>query len=104
MATKKNPGKFDCYEKAEPDEPMFILLGRDPVAPFLVDLWREIREELKCTEQDRLDEAETCAIVMRVWARGLGKSDKLDAVADALRRKMRPPKPVLACDPNADFK
>ena len=34
MATKNNPGKFDCYTNAEPDEPMFILLGRDPVARF----------------------------------------------------------------------
>ena len=29
MGTKNNPGKFDCYEHAKPDEPMFVLLGRD---------------------------------------------------------------------------
>lgn len=43
MGTKNNPGKFDCYENAEPDEPMFTLLGRDPVAPFLVSLWAKVR-------------------------------------------------------------
>ncbi|HAW11807.1 MAG TPA: aspartate decarboxylase, partial [Chloroflexi bacterium] len=30
MGTKNNPGKFDCYDDAHPDEPMFVLLGRDP--------------------------------------------------------------------------
>jgi hypothetical protein len=31
MGTKSNPGPFDCYAKAEPDEPMFVLLARDPL-------------------------------------------------------------------------
>lgn len=31
MGTKNNPGKFDCYDAALPDEPMFVLLARDPV-------------------------------------------------------------------------
>lgn len=39
MGTKANPGQFDCYTKAKDDEPMFVLLARDPRAPFLVDLW-----------------------------------------------------------------
>lgn len=39
MGTKNNPGDFDCYEKADPDEPMFVLLGRDVDAPDLVELW-----------------------------------------------------------------
>lgn len=29
MGTKNNPGAFDCYANAEPDEPMFVLLARD---------------------------------------------------------------------------
>lgn len=33
MGTKNNPGAFDCYANAEPDEPMFVLLGRDKHAP-----------------------------------------------------------------------
>ncbi len=43
MGTKNNPGKFDCHANAEPDEPMFILLARDPLAPFLTSLWAKVR-------------------------------------------------------------
>jgi hypothetical protein len=39
MGTKNNPGAFDCYTKAKPDEPMFVLLGRDQSAALLVRLW-----------------------------------------------------------------
>jgi hypothetical protein len=29
MGTKNQPGKFDtCYANADPDEPMFVLLGK----------------------------------------------------------------------------
>ena len=38
MGTKNNPGVFDCYANAEPDEPMFVLLGRDKDAATLVRL------------------------------------------------------------------
>ena len=43
MTTKKNPGKFNCYAKLADDEPYFVLRGKDPVAPYLVLAWREIR-------------------------------------------------------------
>jgi hypothetical protein len=43
MGSKTNPGKFDCYANALPDEPMFVLLGRDPLAPFLTQIWAMIR-------------------------------------------------------------
>lgn len=42
MGTKNNPGKYDCYEKAEPDEPLFVLIGRDQTASDFVDLWAHI--------------------------------------------------------------
>src|SRR5262245_36587923 len=44
MGTKANPGKFDCYAAARPDEPMFHLLGRDKHAPILIELWASMRE------------------------------------------------------------
>ncbi len=44
MATKNNPSEYDCYANAEPDEPMFVLLGRDKHAPTLVWLWSTLRE------------------------------------------------------------
>jgi hypothetical protein len=43
MGTKTNPGKYDCIAKAEPDEPMFTLLARDPVAAHLVSIWAKLR-------------------------------------------------------------
>ena len=43
MSTKANPGKYDCYAAADDNEPMFILLARDPTAPYLVELWRQMR-------------------------------------------------------------
>lgn len=39
MSTKLNPGAFDCHGAALPDEPMFVLLARDPLAPALVRQW-----------------------------------------------------------------
>jgi len=46
MGTKNNPGKFDCYESAEADEPMFVLLGRDPAAAGAVRSWARDHETM----------------------------------------------------------
>lgn len=83
MGTKNNPGAFDCYANAAPDEPMFILLGRDPFAPLLVKLWAEMRrrtgeDEAKCLE------AEKCAVDMLVHAITIGKGVRALAAADVL--------------------
>lgn len=43
MGTKTAPGEFDCYARAAPDEPIFVLLGRDPHAAQLVRLWADLR-------------------------------------------------------------
>jgi len=43
MGTKDSPGRYDCYAKAEPDEPIFTLLARDPLAPLLVRLWADLQ-------------------------------------------------------------
>ena len=70
MGTKNSPGKFDCYAKAEPDEPMFILLGRDPHAHAAVRKWADdreamIRAELKPeTDMRMVWEARECADAM----------------------------------------
>lgn len=39
MGCKNNPSRFDCMVKAEPDEPYFVLLGRDHSAAKLVREW-----------------------------------------------------------------
>jgi hypothetical protein len=66
MGTKNNPGKWDCYENAEPDEPMFILLGRDAMAPDLVDEWAR-RRELAGEDRAKTQEARLCAADMRAY-------------------------------------
>lgn len=66
MGTKNNPGSYDCYANAEPDEPMFILLARDPVAPLLVRWWAELRHDIAI---EKLSEAIDCADAMNVWRR-----------------------------------
>lgn len=66
MGTKLNPGKYDCYANAEPDEPMFILLGRDTRAPNLVDAWADASER-RGTNPEKVAEARQCAKAMREY-------------------------------------
>ena len=68
MGTKNNPGDYDCYEKAESDEPMFVLLARDPLAPILVDLWASLRAH-SAGNPSKVQEARQCAESMREWKR-----------------------------------
>lgn len=78
MGTKANPGKFDCYAKAEPDEPLFILLARDRWAPALVEIWTILRDsearQLGPAELEKhlakITEAVECRGDMKRWARG----------------------------------
>lgn len=72
MGTKNNPGVFDCYENAEPDEPMFILLGRDPQAPDLVERWA-IKREMMGERTDKVREALDCAKAMREFYKNRAK-------------------------------
>lgn len=73
MGTKNNPGAFDCYEAADPNEPMFVLLARDPNAPGLVQTWCSIRIARIVSgaspESDmaKVREAQACAIAMEEW-------------------------------------
>ncbi len=67
MSTKNAPGQYDCYAKAEPDEPMFVLLGRDPVAHIVVALWAELRLRMG-TDSAQVNEAMSCASAMAEYA------------------------------------
>ena len=86
MGTKANPGSYDCYSKAEPDEPMFVLLGRDPVAAAAVWLWIQIRKEMGTTEEPMLDEARACMRALTKWARSHGKEEQAQAMLHALKK------------------
>lgn len=73
MATKNNPGAFDCYQNAGADEPMFVLLARDVSAPELVRAWADQREKQildgarPATEIAQVQEARECARQMEEW-------------------------------------
>lgn len=72
MGTKNEPGKFDCYAEAEPDEPIFVLLGRDSMAGALVREWARWREAAG-EDSTKVKEARTCAQLMDARAMALGK-------------------------------
>lgn len=73
MGTKLDPGKYDCYENALPDEPMFVLLARDPHFHHLVNEWVYLREQDihagRRPESDlaMIHEARVCAQSALVW-------------------------------------
>lgn len=66
MGTKNNPGKFDAYAKAEPDEPTFTLIARDPMAPALIRLWAAQRWQ-EHEDPEKVAEARECADAMEAW-------------------------------------
>jgi hypothetical protein len=77
MGTKNKPGVFDCYANAGPDEPMFVLLGRDRFAPSLVRLWAIMRSDAG-EDFRKIEEALQCADAMDEELRRRGK-DPVDA-------------------------
>ena len=74
MGTKNNPGKYDCYDNMDPDEPHFVLRAKDPLAPTLVRMWLTLRKQLNpaepgTAEYEKQEEALTCAVNMENWAK-----------------------------------
>jgi hypothetical protein len=73
MGTKSNPTPYDCYKNAEPDEPLFVLLGRDVHAARLVRQWAdtraiEIGRGLRPVEDlEQVKEAIECADAMQSY-------------------------------------
>lgn len=73
MGTKNNPGSYDCYANAEPDEPMFVLLARDQSAPDIVRMWAQYRSLLiRCglkpeSDWPMIHEARDVANQMATW-------------------------------------
>lgn len=66
MGTKNNPNPNDCYIKANPDEPMFTLLGRDPTAKATIHAWCSLRIKtgLNKPHDAKIKEAYTLAAQM----------------------------------------
>lgn len=81
MSSKLMPGEFDCYAAALPDEPMFILLARDPSAPEMLRAWARRRRDDIFKAHDgpvpddakedlrKATQAEAIADDMTVWRR-----------------------------------
>lgn len=82
--TKNTPGINSCYERAEGDEPMFVLLGRDVCASFVTLFWCKMRLLIE-GPSDQITEAQTHAEELRDWAMKLGKTEKLALAYDAFR-------------------
>jgi hypothetical protein len=66
MGTKNNPGKYDCYAKADPDEEIFTLRAKDRHAPTLVWLWSALRE-LDGEDAECVAEARASVVKMLQW-------------------------------------
>lgn len=73
MATKNEPGAFDCYARAAPNEPMFVLLARDASAPARVRDWAHAREDeimkglRPSADMEQVREARQVAADMMRW-------------------------------------
>lgn len=73
MGTKLTELRNGCFYNAMDDEPMFVLLARDPSAPFKVEDWANTREaEIKrgrrpASDMAQVNEARETAQRMRVW-------------------------------------
>lgn len=102
MGTKNNPGAFDCYAAADPNEEMFILLARDLDAPYVVRCWADLREEqlrqdhragLSLKEVERrkkkIDEARACADRMTAQYRDLDKALSLGIPLSVVLKKVQ---------------
>lgn len=71
MPTKQNPGLFDCWKVALPDEPIFVILGRDPAGPATLEYWAAQRIRMGKTvaddDKDRIRVAFDEAKEMQEW-------------------------------------
>lgn len=83
MGTKNNPGSYDCYSNAHPDEPMFVLLGRDPFGGALVRLWAEARDTWKPGDP-KIGEALECSREMDRWCRNQSRRAAYESVLSVL--------------------
>lgn len=76
MGTKLQELRDGCFARAMDDEPMFILLARDPGAPTLVRAWCDQREQeieqgkRPAADIEQVREARRCADRMEGWREG----------------------------------
>jgi hypothetical protein len=100
MGTKQNPGEFDCYANALPDEPMFTLLARDKLAPDIIRTWvitktkqLAIHKKPLSTELDKMVEALHLADAMEDWRKtndGKWRAKPEPEIADKVNSGSKP--------------
>lgn len=64
MATKRDG--CPCYEKAAPDEPLFVLRAQDVLASRVVEFWADEAEKIHVNPK-KIEEARDCARAMSEW-------------------------------------
>ena len=83
MSSKQNPSVYNGYKAALPDEPIFVILGRDPAGPATLDFWASQRIKLGKTvgedDKDRIRAAIDEAKEMQEW-----RSRMLEASFDGI--------------------
>lgn len=73
MGTKLQELRDGCFARAMDDEPMFVLLARDPQAPSHVREWADDRAEAiangskPASDMAMVQEARECADRMEKW-------------------------------------
>ena len=65
MATKATG--VPCYDKAAPDEPIFVLRATDVFAPEVIRFWSE-KARRGGTRSTKVSDALACADAMEAWA------------------------------------
>lgn len=69
MATKRktieNPKS--CLNKADDDEPIFVLRAKDPIASLVVRIWASLSDSLNAHEADKIRTARAEAQDMEIW-------------------------------------
>lgn len=92
MSTKQEPGPFDGFERAAPNEPIFTLAAHDVLAAPLVREWVDRRRKAILAadlpdEKERLEliqcrEAEDIADAMIEWVKGIKPAE---VIADPVK-------------------
>jgi len=67
MGTKTNPGEYDAYAAAGPDEPIFVLRAHDPLAPEVVKAWASMARDSKIVPTWKSSAADRVANDMQAW-------------------------------------
>jgi hypothetical protein len=69
MSTKRKnlENSNSCLNKAAPDEPIFVLRAKDPVASMVVRIWASLSESMKTQPREKCGRAWQVAVAMEQW-------------------------------------